>query len=98
MSQQARNNPDQYSDHAIDHDTCESDITWLDTIDLGDLCDVVIGGVNTADYPDFVDAFIESANIVEANGNIRALTDEECDDISWHCSDYVQELAMQQLF
>ena len=36
-------------------------------MNVNELTNVTIGGICTADYPDFVDAYIESAD--DANGN-----------------------------
>jgi hypothetical protein len=58
--------------------------------------DIEIAGIDTRDYPDFVDAFIESAS-VEENNTIREATEEEIDSLN-EDSDLVYELVMQKLF
>lgn len=43
--------------------------------------DVVVEGINTMDYPDFCDAYIESAELLD-NGVYREATDSELDIIN----------------
>lgn len=43
--------------------------------------DFVVEGIDTADYPDFVDAYIESASVFE-NGDWRDATDDELDELN----------------
>ena len=43
--------------------------------------DVVVEGINTMDYPDFCDAYIESATLID-NGKCRDATDRELDIIN----------------
>jgi hypothetical protein len=46
-------------------------------MNLHKLTDIVIGGINMADYPDFCDAYIESA----CHPDGEALTDDELEVI-----------------
>lgn len=43
--------------------------------------DLVVEGIDTADYPDFCDAYIESASVLE-NGEWRDATEDELDEIN----------------
>lgn len=43
--------------------------------------DVQVEGIDYSDYPDFCDAYIESA-IIEDNGEFRDATDKELDEIN----------------
>lgn len=43
--------------------------------------DFVVEGIDTADYPDFCDAYIESASVFE-NGEWRDATDDELDELN----------------
>lgn len=43
--------------------------------------DVVVEGIDTTDYPDFCDAYIESATLVD-NGGCRDATESELDIIN----------------
>jgi hypothetical protein len=52
---------------------------------------IEIEGVDSNDYPDFVDAYASYAEW--ANG--KKLTDRELDDFTDKFPDYVQELAME---
>jgi len=58
-------------------------------MNLNLLQNVEVDGVDTADYPDFVDAYISYAE----DGNGNALTDDELARITDECQDFVQELA-----
>jgi hypothetical protein len=64
-------------------------------IRLCDLEDVVIDGIDTRDYPDFVDAYIVSAY---HTGLQRRLTDEECERLTEEESGFVQQQAMEYAF
>ena len=61
------------------------------SIDVNELKGVVISGVDHRDYPDFTDAFIESA---EYNGKL--LTEEQLVTIGEDSPEFVQEQAMMQ--
>ena len=62
------------------------------TIDFKQVDNVAMGGVDTADYPDFCDAYIES---VDYKG--RDATDEELDIMNDN-SDFVHECLTDWLF
>ena len=44
--------------------------------------DLVVEGIDYSDYPDFCDAYIESATIIEDDGEVRDATDEELDRLN----------------
>ncbi len=44
--------------------------------------DLVVEGIDYSDYPDFCDAYIESATIIEDDGEIRDATDKELDRLN----------------
>ena len=52
------------------------------TINKLHIDDVQVEGIDYSDYPDFCDAYIESASIIENDGEIRDATDEELDAIN----------------
>lgn len=54
---------------------------------------VEVDGIDTSDYPDFVDAFI-----VYAEYDGRPMTDEEIDELNDHHLDFVQECVYDHLF
>lgn len=54
-----------------------------------------IAGVDTRDYPDFVDAYAETVFNTALD---RYLTDEELEYFNENYSDVVQQAALQQLF
>lgn len=62
-------------------------------IDFTKITNVEVDGIDFNDYPDFVDAFISSA---EYDG--REMTDEEIDYINDIHYDFVQECVYNQLF
>jgi hypothetical protein len=64
----------------------------IPNFDIKKLSNVYIGGIDTRDYPDFVDAFIESADYGD-----RELTEEECDWVTETYPEIVSELAFEQL-
>lgn len=61
-------------------------------IDFEQVDNVAMGGVDTADYPDFCDAYIESADYKG-----RDATDEELDIMNDN-SDFVHECLTDWLF
>jgi hypothetical protein len=65
-------------------------------IDLGDLYDIEIGGIDIQDYPDFVDAYLESATVATPSGDIRLLTDDEINYVNEVHPEWVQEQAFRQ--
>jgi hypothetical protein len=62
-------------------------------IDFTKITNVEVDGIDLNDYPDFVDAFITSA---EYDG--REMTDEELDYINDVHLDFVQECVYNHLF
>jgi len=49
--------------------------------DVNKLDEIIIGGLDVRDYPDFCDAYIESASVLE-NGEWREATDAELDKLN----------------
>ena len=62
-------------------------------VDTLSITNPVISGIDTNDYPDFSDAYLESGEI-----NGRELTEEQLDFINSNCCDWVQEMAMKQIY
>ena len=60
---------------------------------LEELEDIEINGINTKDYPDFADAFLQDATLYGED-----VPDSVIDYINDNHSDWVQEQARQQLF
>lgn len=58
--------------------------------------DFVVEGIDTKDYPDFCDAYIESASVLE-NGTWRDATENELDQLN-DDSDLVYEEVLNYLF
>ena len=61
-------------------------------IDIFDVDDIVVSGVDSKDYPDFADAYVESAT---ADG--KPLTDEQLDWLNENHPEIAQELAYESL-
>ena len=59
-------------------------------MDIKSIKNVVIDGICLNDYPDFVDAYISSAD--DSNGN--PLTDEQLEALTNDNSEFVQETAL----
>ena len=62
-------------------------------MNIKELKNVVVDGICMNDYPDFVDAYISSAD--DANGN--ALTDEQLEVLTDENQDFVQEMAHDEI-
>ena len=62
-------------------------------IDFKLVTNVSVDGIDTSDYPDFVDAFIESA---EYNG--KDMSEEMLDEINSDHLDFVSECVSDSLF
>lgn len=62
-------------------------------IDFKLVTNVSVDGIDTSDYPDFVDAFIESA---EYNG--KDMSEEMLDEINSDHLDFVSECVYDSLF
>jgi len=68
-------------------------------INLDNIDNVFIGGIDHKDYPDFVDAYIESADYYdEGIGKWRSMTDEELDYVTDNYSDFVLQKTWEQIF
>jgi len=65
----------------------------LNNLEVEDIC---IDGIDTADYPDFTDAYISDASILE-NGKWRDATDVELEQLS-EDYDLVNQLAHENVF
>ena len=61
-------------------------------MELDKISNIELGGIDTNDYPDFVDAFIESA---EYDG--VELTDAEIDELNCN-SEFVYQCVLNELF
>ena len=62
-------------------------------MNINSLTNVTISGICTADYPDFVDAYIASAD--DANGN--PLSDEQLEVLTNDHQEFVQEMAHDEM-
>lgn len=58
--------------------------------------DFVIDGIDEADYPDFCDAYIESASVFE-NGEWREATEAEIDELN-EDTDLVYKCVEEELY
>lgn len=56
--------------------------------------DLDVDGIDTRDYPDFVDAFISSATAVLDDGTMRDATEEELEELT--NDGLAQELAYER--
>ena len=63
-------------------------------MDIKNCEDIVVDGVDVADYPDFTDAYIASATCSKCG---RELTEEECEKLTTDYPEVVHELAYQSL-
>lgn len=61
-------------------------------IDIFDVDDIVVSGVDANDHPDFVDAYIESATV-----DGRPLTEDELNWLNENHPEIAQELAYESL-
>ena len=59
--------------------------------------DIEIDGVDTRDYPDFCDAYINNMWLVDGN-EVREATDAGLDDINDNERDFVYEQVWDSLF
>ena len=67
----------------------------MSNIELSDLTDIELDGIDTNDYPDFCDAYITYA-YCETLG--RELTDDELDAINDNHRDLVYDCVISKLF
>ena len=61
-------------------------------MELDRISNIELGGIDTNDYPDFCDAFIESAEIDGVE-----LTDAELDELNCN-SEFVYQCVLNELF
>ncbi len=61
-------------------------------MDVTKIDNVVVDGVNTSDYPDFCDAFIESADLDGVK-----MTDKQLDDLNDNYTDFVYDSVMKSI-
>lgn len=61
-----------------------------------EFCDFEIDGIDMRDYPDFADAYILNANVVE-NGRVRSATESELDELN-EDGDLVYEQVLKCLY
>ena len=59
--------------------------------------DVEVDGIDTRDYPDFCDAYINNMWLVDGD-EVREATDAELDDINDNERDYVYDQVYDSLF
>ena len=64
----------------------------IEQIELGEVDNVELDGIDTNDYPDFCDAFIASADYNGVN-----MTDDQLEKLNEY-RDYVYELVLNELF
>ena len=62
-------------------------------IDINKIDNLEVDGIDTRDYPDFVDAFISYAEIDGVE-----LTDEQLDELTSEYPDLVYDLVINKLF
>ena len=75
-------------------------ITYLDRKPLFNgmqIDDIEIDGVDTRDYPDFCDAYINNMWLIDGD-KVREATDAELDDINDNERDFVYEQVWDSLF
>lgn len=75
-------------------------ITYLDRKPLFNgmqIDDIEIDGVDTRDYPDFCDAYINNMWLIDGD-EVREATDAELDDINDNERDFVYEQVWDSLF
>jgi hypothetical protein len=65
----------------------------MSTIDFKLISNVSVDGIDTRDYPDFCDAFIESADY-----DGKPMSDEMLEEINSDHLDFVHECVYDQLF
>ena len=61
---------------------------------LSELVDVQLDGINMADYPDFIDAYVTSASHPDGT----ELNDDELDYLNDHYSDDIYKLVLSTVF
>ena len=83
---------DTYNDNNFNPNNPDNMVTNSDTkLDYKLITNITFGGIDSSDYPDFSDAYIESADY-----NGRELTEEELEsvneDIGYWYDELIQEL------
>ena len=66
-------------------------------LDLSKVFNIVVSGINMADSPDFVDAYIESAEYEHSPGQYRDLTQEEIDHLASKENEWVYQQIWDQV-
>lgn len=62
------------------------------------IVDPMIGGIDTKDYPDFSDAYLEDG-YVKDNGDIRPMTDDELNEFNENYGEWIhQKIFDDQLY
>jgi hypothetical protein len=64
------------------------------SINIRDVYDIEIDGVDTRDYPDFCDAFFAAARWIATD---KELTDDELDELGDNYPDFLNEMAYESL-
>lgn len=59
--------------------------------------DVEIDGIDTRDYPDFCDAYVNNMWLIDGD-EVREATDAEIDEINDNERDYVYDQVLADLF
>ena len=62
-------------------------------MDLSKISNIVVGGIDIKDYPEFSDSFIESAYY-----NSRPMTEIELDKLNSDYPDFVYEKVVESLY
>ena len=75
-----------------DNPTFDNESDSFTSLDLSLIDNIVLGGIDTNDYPDFSDAFIESADYEG-----REMTDEEMEWVQSEHPEFVQESVLNQI-
>lgn len=61
-------------------------------LDLSQIDNIQIAGVNTKDYPDFCNAYVESADYIG-----KPMTEKQLDELN-NCGDFVYEKTIESLY
>lgn len=61
-------------------------------LDLNEIDNIEVDGIDTADYPDFCDAYISNADYKGVE-----MTEEEIDHLNEHHGDFVYDAVMDHL-
>ena len=106
--QHARNNPDKYETriapynadaiHENQREAAQYEAEQIaKRIKLANISNVKIAGIDHADAPDYVDAYIESADIT-IDGATREMTEAEIEWVQDNHADFVYEQVMKWLY